>query len=528
MNLCAVYIYGIIFILVGYVYSADNNNDQTSESGIKYIDDGSDEQGENFQVTERSMKPEGSEDVEEVKSATPQPTIKILRRPPQQITQPTKDKKTEPEPILYYVPQSLQSPQTYQLVSIPPIQPPPAPVPGKPSKYYVLSEKTNMYGEHIPIPVSYLEYIPVKQPVIYFIPVGVAPPYSPHQSPFVTYPVLTTQPSSRRGESQHPNLEPPTLKPNVAPGKYKHQVDEPRVPRKTIQILRRPSRPHEQTKDSTTPEPPKTDQVSGEQPSQPSDQKPQPSGEPSEPLQPERIPVELGSDEEESEDEGDKEGAAGGDGGEGDEEEEISSKTEEICKEIVLFKKDSDGNIIPMTENDYKKIISTEYENNYEFLANLEEVKCDGESVYSHIDGKFYPLSLTYKKPNNSFIIAFEDSFLRIKRRKGEWMTKSKKFKKHLKIYIKDEKGNEVEGGEEDDFYRITFNKAIKYKFKPGKKCNKIVFGDKLIWEKTPSDDYPIGFSINDRLNVVVFFEKYFKTFAKRSQGYRLKYTQGK
>ncbi|XP_953544.1 Theileria-specific sub-telomeric protein, SVSP family member, putative [Theileria annulata] len=275
-----------------------------------------------------------------------------------------------------------------------------------------------------------------------------------------------------------------------------------------------------------------------QEPTQPSPQHTQYTTEPSG-LEPETIPVEVGSDEEEEPPkppsgpgDGDQppDGPEEGPEDEGDEDEEENeeekkpSKVVKKCKQITFMKKNEEGELIEMIEGDYEIKYEIQYQTRYEFLANLEELHCDDEIVFQHRIGNKYCKVLVYNYKNTTFLIILENSYVFVSCDNGIFKTNVRRIIDCLKIYTIDSIGNEVQISEKDYKLRITKFKWFMIKFNNGIKCHKIVFKNMLVWEKTNYDNYPIALTINVNLNVVVIFKQYSKTFLKRGRKYVLQY----
>ncbi|EAN31366.1 SVSP family protein [Theileria parva strain Muguga] len=577
MNPCLTYKFIIIFILVGYGRCGDEPTDQSNNSGVGLGSYGDNNNHGNFQTTETSeleaqTQPEQPQTIPPPYYHDPQHLQYYYPGsiPPQPIQyyDPQPIQYYDPQPIQYYDPQPVQyyGPQ-FQPIGVDPVQqaanyyyPEPQPPQTIPYQPYQTDPQPIPISQYGPYQQDYSGYQSYEQ----YIPQSEQPHIPPMQQTPVIVPVQYPTPDMQQIPmilSGQPYIQPPVQQtPVMVHGQYptppiqqmpvqrqpihyygphrqprrpksfrqpKSQIDKQMGPEKPVQIMIRSSHPQEQTKeDSKTLEQPKPDKLTDDKPT---DQSTQPSTE-----QQDQPPTEQPSESEKPEEQG-------GEPGGGDEEDNFDvtettgqaqgsegDKKMKTCNEIGLFKKDSDGNIIPMTENDYKKIISTVNEIRYEFLGKLEEIKCDGESIYTKLPDNAYCETLSYNKNTNIFTITIDGTFLFIKGDKDRWRTTCRRVKEHIKIYKLDEKGNEVEADGEDYFFYVTSHSGFRYKFKSGMKCTRIIFKETLAWEKTENEEYPVGLSISKKLNVVVFFENYFKVFGKSGGKYRKMYQQSK
>ncbi|EAN32297.1 hypothetical protein TpMuguga_02g00011 [Theileria parva strain Muguga] len=264
---------------------------------------------------------------------------------------------------------------------------------------------------------------------------------------------------------------------------------------------------------------PTKSQATGEQPSQPSDQNPQPN----EPLEPEHIPVEVGSDDEEPE-----EGAVGGaEGGEEDEEDERPSEPVKKCKEITFMKMSNEGKLVEMVvEKDYRIAWVDHNINRFRFFLNVEVILCDGETIFKHKPGKKYPSALTYNKNNNNFVLSLDGVFILVKYDKGIWSSYGRKVPGNVKLYAQNYENEYVEITDDDYYVDLTANCSIKFSFKNGVNCSKIMNGDELIWENTQKHKFPSTISVTKSTNYIIKFEKYIEVYGRRGGRVRLIYTR--
>ncbi|EAN31365.1 SVSP family protein [Theileria parva strain Muguga] len=213
-------------------------------------------------------------------------------------------------------------------------------------------------------------------------------------------------------------------------------------------------------------------QLAGDKPKDKPAQPTEPSGSDQQ-LQPEHIPVEVGSDDEEPE-----EGAAGGEDGDEDKKEKKPEETKKPkkCKSIIFMKKDEQGILVPMIEiKDYMCLHYGFAKTKYNIFADLEQVVCDGEVIYFHIPEKDYVRKLTYNRKENAFIMERVDMFVLIKRVNGKWSYSGRRHINYIKMYTQDALGNEVEMTKEQYYVEMSPAGSIKYTFVPGVKCKKLL-----------------------------------------------------
>uniref|UniRef100_A0A3B0MZJ1 Theileria-specific sub-telomeric protein, SVSP family member, putative n=1 Tax=Theileria annulata TaxID=5874 RepID=A0A3B0MZJ1_THEAN len=656
MYICFAYTYTLILLLIGYSGCSDKpSNTQGSNSnednlpkigGLSLVDYSDSEDEDNFQVTETTEEQierirethettEITEELDETSQTTEESTYEHTETHTEEITEtegqaePVKDVETQtdleqPEPqtesddnqrkeklhVLYYVPPPQEPYGTYQqIVAIPPIKPLPPPIPGESPKYYLISAEQNKYGEHETIPVTYMEYKPILQPVLYYEPTIGPQTYPLVQYPSVSYPVVIPppiQPHKPRQETSQPATKGPTQQPPT------QQQDQPNI-RPPIKILRRRTQP-EPSKEPTTKEPTtqptkesKESKESSTEPTHPKDYKEptQPSEEssskeptqPEEPtqlepkedtheptkttkaaqstkiethettqstkeaseptqtpqqepskqefkepteLEPETIPVEIGSDEEEEPTEPPKEP---GDGDKppdkpeehGDEDEEPEDKEDKeppkvvkICKEVKFMKKNSEGNLIPMIESDYEIKYENLYVTKYEFLANLEEIHCDGKPIFIHKPSSPYTKLITHNRCDDSFILLIGDNFVTLSLGKKRWRSLTYQIPNFIKLYKHDSEGNLVEMNREEYIIDFKLKHSFKYIMRKNISCIKVQVANLVAWEKTNNDTDLCGFSISSLNSVVLLFHKYSRVVTKKNGAYKLSFTKSK
>ncbi|XP_953546.1 Theileria-specific sub-telomeric protein, SVSP family member, putative [Theileria annulata] len=684
MYICFAYTYTLILLLIGYSGCSDKpTNTQGSNSnednlpkigGLSLVDYSDSDDEDNFQVTE--TQEEQTEEITEVldETQTEQETTQIETQPEPETTQtqtetqtePVKDvetqtdleqpePQTEPEPddnqikeklhVLYYVPPPQEPYGIYQqIVAIPPIKPLPPPVPGESPKYYLISAEQNKYGEHETIPVTYMEYKPILQPVLYYEPIIGPQTYPPMQYPSVSYPVVipppiqpTQLPTITKESPQQPSQQPsqetsqetsqpetpqqptriprqPTRIPRQRTHPKEHKPIHPNI-RPRIKILRRPTQPiqskeptkqdskaatepsqtmepsqqsskepsteeptQEDSKDSSleptqsteesTHEPTHTEEPRQPEPTQEPTEEPtqttqhttqiepiKPTSEP-EQLEPETIPVEIGSDEDEEHggeeppkeptespsgpgdadqppDKSDEPGGAGGDEDEEDQPEEPEEEKEppkdlKKCKEVKFMKMNEEGNLIPMSEGDYEIKYENFYVTKYEFLANLEEIHCDGKPIFIHKHSSPYTKLITHNICDDSFILLIGDNFVTLSLGKKNWSSLTYQIPNFIKLYKHDSEGNLVEMNREEYIIDFKLKHSFKYIMRKNISCIKVQVANIVAWEKTKNDTDLCGFSISSLNSVVLRFHKYTRVVNKKNGTYKTSFTKSK
>uniref|UniRef100_A0A3B0MS82 Theileria-specific sub-telomeric protein, SVSP family, putative n=1 Tax=Theileria annulata TaxID=5874 RepID=A0A3B0MS82_THEAN len=261
-------------------------------------------------------------------------------------------------------------------------------------------------------------------------------------------------------------------------------------------------------------------------------------------LQPETIPVEIESDEDEEPPkppsgpgDGDQppdkpgEGGEEGDGEEPEEEEEEDKKPPEIirtCKTITFMKLNEEGKLAEMIlEKDYREIWFSQFNTKYLMLCRLELLLCDGEIVYTQKSSRSDCRLVIYNRNAHTFIFTGDTGFILFKRINNRWnVDKARKFPEDVNIYTIDNDGNEIELGKDSYEIDITAFGSFKYRLNQGVRCTKIIYKNRLVWEKTDESDYPSSFCLTTRNNVMVFTGQYIAIYGKKGSKYRHLYTK--
>ncbi|XP_951761.1 Theileria-specific sub-telomeric protein, SVSP family, putative [Theileria annulata] len=493
--------------------------------------------------------------------------------PPQQYyqhqPQPEQSQPYYPGPQYPVQQQYYQEPQ-YQ--PVPQYYPPPQPqeyqLPQQGIGYYGPQYQPQYYPGYQPQPYPQTGYqLQYQQPISQPLPQG-PPPHPQPQQPYYTGP--PTQPLQTQGPGpttiqpqpqavQHPQpsqpsqvtqsrqpigpqyqprhtgplRQPSNLRPGIlgpAPGTLRFPPQLQKKPRQ--QNIRTPTqRPTQRPTQQPTKEP--TQRPTKEPPTQ---QTTEPSG-----LQPETVPVEIGSDEDEEPLEppkgpgdGDKppdkpeegEDEDDGDEDDDDEEEKKPSKDVKICNTITFMKKNSEGKLVPMSEGDYTVISYSEYNIKYVFNAELEAVLCDEETIFTHLAGRDYCKSVIHKRHHGSFNFRRDDGFVLVKFKNGKWKFRARNNPDYVRLYALDNEGKEVELDEKSYYLKFTSSGSFKYEFLQNVRLTKFIIKDKVVWEKTITDNHPSAVAVTERFNAIIYFDTYTRVYGRRKGKYRFLFTR--
>ncbi|XP_954722.1 Theileria-specific sub-telomeric protein, SVSP family, putative [Theileria annulata] len=555
-------IHVLIFLLIGYSGCSDKpTNTQGSNSsednlpkigGLSLVDYSDSDDEDNFQVTTTSETTQ----TETITEETTDGQTETQNEPVKDVGIQTETEPHQYQPHVPYQPtQQPQQPQYgYQPIPYQPVHYQPQPV-------YQQGYQYPEYGQYQPIPQPYTAYEQYTQPTPpgytgYEPPQGYQPqpvyqPYQPPQpqqqpyypgygpeqyqpyppAPYVQYP-QPTQPYGPQTEFTQPHgpyqPQPPQYQPHEPQQSHssrkKYQQHKPRyaetIPRFSNLQLR--TRGQHTKPRYTTTEPPTQSrqpihilkrpgqgtQTTTQEPTQPTTE---PAG-----LQPETIPVEVGSDDDE--DQGEDEPPGDGEGE--DNEKEKKPKKIKKCKDIKFLKKDNYGNAIPMTEKDYEIVYENDYSVKYIFKPTLDEVLCDGESVYKHRVRNRRTSSLIYNKMRHNFILENVEGMYVCNYKNNFWKVFRHKFLPMVHLYTKDSYGNVMKLSSENYTIEIGDKGSYKFTIKDGVKCSKITLSKHLVWEKKNNEDYPICFYINLKYEFYILFKDYIYKYTRRGNVY--------
>ncbi|EAN31362.1 SVSP family protein [Theileria parva strain Muguga] len=194
---------------------------------------------------------------------------------------------------------------------------------------------------------------------------------------------------------------------------------------------------------------------------------------------------------------------------------------------VKLFKKDSEGNVKQMTEEDYVIICGSSNKTEFMFIVNLEELEYKGEIIYVHTSGTPYCSSLTYSKKTKIVVMTFSDVFVLVKKTKGVWKTTEEPIPDDIKMFTKDEYDKLMYLTKEHYKVTLTSHASFRYELHPGVKCYKIVVKWLTAWEKTDNDaEFPIVIYVTNKLSLIINFDSYTKMFERRPHRYRMLYNK--
>uniref|UniRef100_A0A3B0MZI2 Theileria-specific sub-telomeric protein, SVSP family member, putative n=1 Tax=Theileria annulata TaxID=5874 RepID=A0A3B0MZI2_THEAN len=543
MYICFAYTYTLILLLIGYSGCSDKpTNTQGSNSnednfpkivGLSLVDYSDSDEEDNFQVTEtQEEQTEGIRETHEEHTQTHTEVLTETETHTEELdgteTEPVKDVETHTEPVKDVETQTdLEQPE--------PQKEHPRPI--QPTRYYLIEPQFQYPGYH-----SIYYYPPYQTPTPYH-PYGTQPtpqvepqhyysgyeyqPTQPYQPvpeyyPGPQYPVPIQQyplphPIQPYQQPQppipipHPPIQGPYQQyqpqPGYQSGPYQSQVTQPTQPDESTQPTKEAT-----TQTQTTKEPQQTTQHT--------QYTTEPSG-----LQPETIPVEIGSDEEEEPPEPPK-GPTGPQGpGDGDQPEGAEGEGEDeelLCKEIKFLKKNAVGSLVELTKEECKIIINNIYKVKYHVTANVEQVLFEDKIIYEHRPEKPYFQTLVYNKKNNAFVVSRPYGFLLIKNISGEWVTKrARKIPEYLKFFRQGSVGREVEIHDRNYWVEFTTLEGFRFTFKKGVYCTKVQVANQVIWVKKIGEDHPYSVTFTAREKVIILFNGYIRIFSKGRGLYR-------
>eukprot|EP00375_Theileria_parva_P001898 XP_764573.1 hypothetical protein [Theileria parva strain Muguga] len=178
--------------------------------------------------------------------------------------------------------------------------------------------------------------------------------------------------------------------------------------------------------------------------------------------------------------------------------------------DIKFYKRDNLGMLVEMNEGDYNVTFNDKDKKKYLFISNLERIECDGEIIFEHSSGTPYFPLVNHSKKTNIHILTNSGGFILIKKIKGQWIRTDAPIPDYVYLYTQDSEGSEVLLTKYH--YTITFTSlgSFRYELLP------------VAWEKTEEDEgFPLVFYITPKMSVMVNFEKYFKLFERKARKYR-------
>ncbi|EAN32296.1 SVSP family protein [Theileria parva strain Muguga] len=354
----------------------------------------------------------------------------------------------------------------------------------------VLQPLEQIYQPHGP-PV----YIPPSQPTYY------GPPYQQYYPGYSPYPQVLSQPQSQQYGSYQSFV--PQFQAQPIPQFLPIQQVQYYVPQQYHPgIQYRPPLISQHPIPITHPY--------GPGQFQPQTTEPQPS----ETLAPETVQIEVGS---EDEIEGDGKGIEK----EGEPDKGVRVKPIQTCKKITFMKKNQVGEIIKMSTNDFKKVISDENKVRYTFFSNLEQLLCDGEVIFENKPENKHCRLLIHHKKISRFVLISEEGYYLVDPGNYGWRVKSEKVIKYLKLYTKDSVGNNLLLTKQYYEAKINDHPSTRVRFKSYARCTRVEFKGLVVWEKTENDGYPLLLIITGKLDFQLCFDGYNKIYRKRSGKYK-------
>nr|ADD12219.1 SVSP4 [Theileria annulata] len=480
---CKIYAFLILFILIGYVYCADNESHTYSEGS-----DGGDNDENNYQVTENTGQSTQEEQPlaikEEPEQEEPtQPTYQTITQEPEQIEPldlSTNTRHTIPQPRPQ-PPPSYQPPQPPHQPTQPYYQPPP-------------------YGPYQPIPYPYYgPYQPIPYP--YY------GPYRPQSTP-IQPPSQRTQPRPPQPTIHIPG-QPPIPQPiPPIPVPQRPPIPQPVPIRQPMPIPQPQYQPYVPYGPQPTPpipipylpipqyQPPTRYPLS-----QPYTI---PTGEPGTSLGKRKVTHIEPSKTQKA---------------------ESKKRKSDTCGLHIFCKKDDSGNLIPMNYRDYEKTHSDSSRKKYTLMSELEKILCDGGTVYVHEPGKPYVSTITKNMRRKEFVLKRDNELIVVNKVDEDWITSVVEIPEIIESFTKDDDGNEVPIPLDKFHIDLSHFKSFKFAFMSDMKCHKIIVKGDLVWEKTEGDEgYPIAIIITTKENVAIFFSKKTAVYKRKYEGYKLSY----
>ncbi|EAN31371.1 SVSP family protein [Theileria parva strain Muguga] len=188
---------------------------------------------------------------------------------------------------------------------------------------------------------------------------------------------------------------------------------------------------------------------------------------------------------------------------------EKSEKKVSIIPEMVLLKKGSGDNLVPMNISDYFVKGYDQFGIKYEFNTPLEKLLANKDPIWEHEQGKAYPEQLIYKEKRGIYILIFRHLAFVYRKVFDHWNLKILRPPKGIKIYDIDEQGRVIPIFKSQYNVQPTGFGSFRYILKEGIKCRIIEFQKTIVWGGDPSNGYVRTFSyVNDNL-FVIFFHNY-------------------
>lgn len=190
------------------------------------------------------------------------------------------------------------------------------------------------------------------------------------------------------------------------------------------------------------------------------------------------------------------------------------------CDEITLMKKNSVGELVKMTEEDYKKTFDNLEKVNYELKSELEQILCDGDLVYIYSDEDARSKSVTFYKLFFTFVIRLETEFIFIKNSLNKWVEYENITMYHFNFFSQNDEGKEILITPENYSVDLTGDGTLKYVFLPNVHCTRVEYYDMFSWKKSSKDDYLLALCFTFKKNIILHFKEYFALYEINDSGY--------
>uniref|UniRef100_A0A3B0MEY0 Theileria-specific sub-telomeric protein, SVSP family, putative n=1 Tax=Theileria annulata TaxID=5874 RepID=A0A3B0MEY0_THEAN len=176
-------------------------------------------------------------------------------------------------------------------------------------------------------------------------------------------------------------------------------------------------------------------------------------------------------------------------------------------KSILFLKKDQDGKLVEMDSEDCKMAFSDSFKSKFIIKGKLEEIFFEGETVWKHMDGNDYPSFVAYNKIIKKFLIFVGQRFFLSRKVSDTWKISSRKVPKYLRMFTKDDEGNDVKITDNQYDFEVTQRGEVIYKIVPGVKCNKIMINEKSIYINRFNKGFPLSVYLNLEGELIVEFK---------------------
>ncbi|XP_955543.1 Theileria-specific sub-telomeric protein, SVSP family, putative [Theileria annulata] len=206
--------------------------------------------------------------------------------------------------------------------------------------------------------------------------------------------------------------------------------------------------------------------------------------------------------------------------------EEEPSKRPKIFKTITLMKKDEKGDLVPMTDEDFRILWSDAQITKYLLKSELEQINCDGECIWKHGNAKYHAKKITHNKVLSSIAIRYRYYFIVLRDLGGLWQQIKRRIPNKTVFYTHDDQNKLVELSDCNYNIDVSSSGAIKYILMACSKCVRVDCRGETIWEKDPKDTYPQVICIDEEINIIVYFDGYLRVYVKKDGVYVPMYTK--